>query len=96
MIYDIRVGAALGLLLSYYLEDNNIALFPEELRFSYGNTRPTKSDKESINKRNPSSHRSKFTLLDNNWKKHIKNNIYANWLLAEIVRKTKFRLKKSD
>lgn len=95
VIYDSRVGAALGLLVRNYLEDNNIAMIPEELNFSYGNARPTKSDSGPINKRNPSSSRYKFSQLANNNKRHIKNNIYANWLLAEIAQKSKFKLDKN-
>jgi hypothetical protein len=95
VIYDSRVGAALGLLVRNYLEDNNIAMIPKELNFSYGNARPTKSDSGPINKRNPSGSRYKFSQLANNNKRHIKNNVYANWLLAEIAKKSKFKLDKN-
>ncbi|SHJ68788.1 hypothetical protein SAMN02745751_03136 [Dethiosulfatibacter aminovorans DSM 17477] len=95
VIYDSRVGAALGLLVRYYLEDRDIGVIPEELNFSYGNSRPTKSDVGPINKRNPSSRRYKFTQLANNGKKHIKNNIYANWLLGEIAKESEFSSEKN-
>lgn len=91
VIYDSRVGAALGLLVRKFLEDNNIHTVPEELAFSYGNSRPTKSDTGPINKRNPSSNRFKFTQLANNDRKHIINNLYANWLLSEIAKSSKFQ-----
>lgn len=93
-IYDSRVGAALGLLVREFLQDKNIEFIPEVLNFSYGNSRPTKSDNGLINKRNPSSNKYKFTQLSNNSKKHIKNNIYANWLFSEIVENSKFKYEK--
>lgn len=90
MIYDSRVGASLGLLVRKFLEDKEYNSIPECLNFSYGNSRPTKSDIGCINKRNPSSLRYKFTQLANIQKKHIKNNIYANWLLSELAKRSRF------
>lgn len=90
VIYDSRVGASLGLLARRYLEDTDHDSIPEVLNFSYGNSRPTKSDVGNINKRNPSSKRHRFTQLANNRKKHLKNNIYANWLLRETAERSMF------
>lgn len=91
VIYDSRVGAALGFLVRKFLEDENIKDIPDELCFSYGKSRPTKSDTGVINKRNPSSSTYRFTQLGANNNKHIKNNIYANWLLSEIAKRSKFQ-----
>lgn len=89
VIYDSRVGAALALLVKQYLSDRNIHNVPKELNFAYGNARRTKSDTEKINKRNPSNDKYKFRVL--NKKKHIENNIYANWLLKELSEQSSFR-----
>ncbi len=95
IIYDSRVGASLGLLVRYFLEEKKYGYIPEGLNYSYGNSRPTKSDMGMINKRNPSSRTYKFTQLANNRKKHIKNNIYANWLLSELSNSSKFTEQKN-
>ncbi len=91
VIYDSRVGAALGLLIKKFLEENNIAKIPEELKFAYGNARPTKNDKGQQNRRNPSNDKYIFPVLSNNDKKHIINNLYANWLLKEISERSIFK-----
>lgn len=91
VIYDSRVGAALGLLIKLFLTEKNIVSIPDELNFAYGNARSTKNDKGSLNRRNPSNEKYKFTVLTNNDKKHIKNNIYANWLLKEISDNSEFK-----
>lgn len=89
-IYDSRVGASLGLLVRGYLEDNSIYAIPEKLNFSYGNARPTKSDKGTVNKRNPSSKKYEFSPISYK-EKHIQNNICANWLFKELAEKSCFR-----
>jgi hypothetical protein len=91
IIYDSRVGAALGLLVKFFLQENNLDYIPGELAFAYGNARPTKGDKSDINRRNPSNDRFKFPVLRNNDKHHIFNNIRANWLLKEISNKSLFK-----
>lgn len=91
VIYDSRVGAALGLLIKLFLSEKNIVSIPDELNFAYGNARPTKNDKGFLNRRNPSNETYKFPVLTNNDKKHIKNNIYANWLLKEISDNSDFK-----
>jgi hypothetical protein len=94
VIYDSRVGAALGLLVKKFLEESNNEKIPESLNFSYGRARSTKNDYNSHNLRNsrdPSSDKFVFTCLNNNPIRHIKNNIQANWLLKEIAMRSKFR-----
>jgi hypothetical protein len=92
IIYDSRVGAALGLLVKQYLTDRSINYIPDVLDFAYGNARPTKSDAGKINRRNPSNNIYKFKALNNDDQKHIKNNICANWLLKKLSEQSKFRL----
>jgi len=89
VIYDSRVGAALGLLIRNFLTDKNILEIPNELKFAYGKARPTKGDKSD--KRNPSNENFKFPSLRNNDKFHTLNNIRANWLLKDIADKSAFK-----
>lgn len=88
VIYDSRVGAALGYLVRQFLIDTNAQNIPDVLDFAYGNARPTNGDDAKFNRRNPSCERFIFKALNNNRKRHIKNNIYANWLLKEIAGKS--------
>ncbi|MBO0937387.1 hypothetical protein J2I47_12595 [Fibrella sp. HMF5335] len=91
VIYDGRVGAALGLLVRKYCEDNSLLIVPEQLRFSYGNSRTVLSGIQ--NRRNPSTEKYKFFSLNNSSLKHIQNNIKANWLAKEIVDRHDSRFK---
>lgn len=86
VIYDGRVGAALGLLARKFCEDLNLDIIPENLKFAYGNAREANS--KVNNRRNPSTTKYKFPMLTNSDKKHIENNLKANWLLKEIIAKT--------
>lgn len=95
VIYDSRVGAALGLLIKEFLTEKNILKIPEELNFAYGNARPNKGDDNTKNRRNPSTEKYKFSVLRNNDKHHIINNIKANWLLREIANKSIFKQKEN-
>lgn len=90
VIYDSRVGAALGLLIRLFLEEKQIENIPNELKFAYGNARPTKGDTGPLNRRNPSQGSLKFPLLTNDDKKHIDHNIRANWLLKELAGQSTF------
>jgi len=91
VIYDSRVGAALGLLVKLFLVENQLDFIPKELEFAYGNARPTKSDKSKRNRRNPSNEIFRFPVLRNDDKLHIINNVKANWLLKEVSEKSQFR-----
>lgn len=85
IIYDGRVGAALGLLVRKYCEEKGLRAIPPELLFAYGNS---KGDDYGVqNRRNPSQGMYKFPLLTPN-KKHTENNIRANWILKEILNKS--------
>ncbi len=91
VIYDSRVGAALGYLVRQFLEETEAHKIPDVLDFAYGNSRINKGEEGKINRRNPSSDKFIFKALhNNNPKRHIKNNIYANWLLKEIAENSKF------
>ena len=86
IIYDSRVGAALGLLVRKFLEENKIDVIPDVLKFAYGKERPTKQDLNKKSRRNPSSDKYQFPVLRNDSIHHIKHNTYANWLLKQLVK----------
>lgn len=90
VIYDSRVGAALGLLIREFLSERKIQDIPNELNFAFGNARPNKGEASSKNKRNPSNEDYKFPVLRNNSKHHTVNNLKANWLLKDMANKSKF------
>lgn len=87
IIYDSRVGAALGLLVKCFCEETNREKIPEELLFAWGIKRMTLCGQTAENPRNPSNHIYNFPLISSS-KIHIMNNIRANWLLKEILNKT--------
>lgn len=89
IIYDGRVGAALGLLVRNYCEEKGIARIPNELLFRWKRGRGTG------NRRNPSSKRYVFPEL-NSSKTHIENNIRANWLLKLISENTNSRFRRIE
>ena len=84
MIYDSRVGAALGWLVRLFLEEKQIQEVPDSLRFAYGVARS-----KGLN-RNPSSDTHKFPVLRNDPVFHLKNNLKANWLCGELVKQSRF------
>jgi len=48
VIYDSRVGAALGLLVRNFLTEKDIAYLPEVLHFAYGKARPTVGENRGV------------------------------------------------
>jgi hypothetical protein len=90
IIYDGRVGAAIGLLVREYLEQEKLDISPKTLDFAYGNPKLSNSNKKDISKRNPSNSRFTFKALSNNSKRHLENNIRANWLLEKVAKESKF------
>lgn len=91
VIYDSRVGAALGLFVRNFCEDTDRVKIPDELRFAWGDKRQGSScnSNNMKNPRNPSYNDYKFPKLMYNNKLHINNNIRANWLLKETLQRTK-------
>lgn len=92
IIYDGRVGAALGLLTRLFLEENNYSHIPDTLHFAYGAPKIANSNKSEALKRNPSNDLHKFRSLANNSSRHIDNNIRANWLLHKVALESTFSL----
>jgi len=94
IIYDGRVGACLGLLVRKYCEESDLSTIPDTLLFAYGNAREGKYSIGDKNRRNPSNGSYKFPLLSNSSRRHIENNLRANWLLKEIITKSDSKFNK--
>ena len=87
IIYDGRVGAALGLLVRRFCEDKRLESVPAELKFAWGQGKATATG-GGANRRNPSSEKYIFPMFTGNLKRHLESNLMANWLLDEMVRRT--------
>jgi len=96
IIYDGRVGAAVGLLVRKYCEDSNLDNVPRELAFAWGKGKESTYRSSLENKRNPSLGKYAFKELLNNPQRHTENNIRANWLLKELLNKTYSKFNKLD
>lgn len=81
VIYDGRVGAAMGLLVRHYCARLQANEVPPELRFPWGVARG------GLN-RDPSRDCLSFPRLRNDGAFHAEWNVKANWALAEAVRKS--------
>lgn len=90
VIYDGRVGAALGLLVRKFLEENNIPQIPDSLHFSWGAGKETSYVRGAINRRNPSTENYKFKPFSNRKNRHLFDNIKASWLISELANGTRF------
>jgi len=88
IMYDGRVGAALGLLVRMYCEENNLPCIPDSLKFAWGRGKESQFVSSDYNRRNPSSDKFVFPELLNNPQSHLECNIRANWLLKEITLRT--------
>jgi hypothetical protein len=96
IIYDGRVGAALGLLVRLFCEEYSLAKVPDELLFAWGKGKESSYQRSAVNRRNPGSDKYTFPELSNNPKRHTENNIRANWLLKEIAERTDSKFNQFD
>lgn len=96
IIYDGRVGAALGLLVRKFCEEYMLAKVPDELVFAWGKGKESSYQRSAVNRRNPGSDKYTFLELSNNPKRHTENNIRANWLLREIADQTDSKFNQLD
>lgn len=88
IIYDGRVGAALGLFVRWFCEEYCLPEIPKELLFGYGKGKEYKPVQEKPNRRDPSLGIYKFPQMTGKPEKHLHYNIRAGWLLKEIVHNT--------
>ena len=91
VIYDSRVGAALGLLVRRFCEDKKRANVPDVLSFAYAKARPAKGHQPGRNPRDPSTALHQFPALRNDAVFHTRHNLRANWLLRGVLDKTNSR-----
>jgi len=91
IIYDGRVGAALGLLVRMFCEQTILPSIPHELLFAWARGRG------SIDRRNPSRNGYNFPeIIYYRPGAYFENNIRANWLISEIARTTKSEFAKIE
>ncbi len=91
IMYDGRVGAALGLLGRLYAEEAGLKELPEEIEFSFGSGRTSAFRQKSGNRRNPGSTTYKLPSFNGNPTRQLNDNIKASWLLKELADKTDSR-----
>ena len=90
IIYDGRVGAALGLLARLYCRERELNEVPDTLAFAWGKGRSARSCSAVKNRRDPSDNLYVFPQLSNP-KRHTEHNVKANWLLQGILNDTTSR-----
>lgn len=94
IMYDGRVGSALGLLVRLFCEERGLDYVPEELRFGYKRSREVVYSRHS--KRNPSSEKHRFPEISANPRKHLVDNVRASWLLRLILDNTDSKFNRLD
>jgi hypothetical protein len=90
IMYDGRVGAALGLLGRLYAEDKGLAAIPDPVKVSFGSGKVA-APNTGENRRNPSTNKYKLPEFSGNRARHLSDNIKASWLLQAIADKTTSR-----
>lgn len=81
MIYDGRVGAAMGLLVKrFYAKNRSKQHLAEALSFRYGMARTAKVN------RDPSNNQCRFPALSHKSAPHIRSNLMANWVVTETLK----------
>ena len=83
IIYDSRVGSALGLLVLNFCDSTGRTEIPKVIRFAYGNAQGKRTG--PLNKRDPRRGGMTFPLLGRSDRDHIIHNVHANWILKEIL-----------
>ncbi len=91
IMYDGRVGAALGLLGRLYAEEHNLAKIPSLIEFSFGSGKTSGINMSLSNRRNPSNLRYQLPEFTGRPKRHLNDNIKASWLMKHLADSTKSR-----
>ena len=92
IMYDGRVGAALGLLVRNYCEEKGLPHIPSLLKFAFGRGR---GDSVTGSRRDPSSGHYRFPELSYDYpRQHLHDNIKASWLLKAVADNTRSRFRK--
>jgi hypothetical protein len=90
IMYDGRVGAALGLLGRLYAEEKGLAAIPDPVKFSFGSGKVAVPN-TGENRRNPSTNKYILPEYSGNRARHLSDNIKASWLLQAIADRTTSR-----
>ncbi len=88
IMYDGRVGAALGLLGRLFCQEAGLAHIPQEIEFSYGRGQETPGGMTGPNRRNPSTAAYRLPEFTGDRQRHLDDNIKAGWLLKGLADKT--------
>jgi hypothetical protein len=94
IIYDARVGAALGLLVSQWAKHCSVLTGIDFLKFAYGNAAKSAKCLNNEYRRNPSNDALSFLNMfqGNDIKRksvqHIHNNIKASWLIKQVLKQS--------
>jgi hypothetical protein len=91
IMYDGRVGAALGLLGRIYAQEAGLSTIPETIKFSYGNGKVSPDKQIGTNRRNPSCEKCKLPNFNNNPQRQLNDNIKASWLVKALANETASR-----
>ncbi len=87
IMYDGRVGAALGLLGRLYCQETGLVKIPQEIEFSYGRGQEAPGGMTGPNRRNPSTAAFRLPEFTGNRQRHLDDNIKAGWLLKDLADK---------
>jgi hypothetical protein len=90
IIYDSRVGAALGLLVRKYLEAERLQNLPPSLDFSWAPGREQSPMQIGLDRRNPSINHFQFRKFSSNIRIHWLDNIRGSWLVSTVANRTRF------
>ena len=85
IMYDGRVGAALGLLGRKYCEETGIKSIPTEIEFSFGRGQEATAGMTGPNRRDPSYGIYVLPEFTGDIERHLNDNIKASWLLKELL-----------
>lgn len=91
IMYDGRVGAALGLLGRLYAEEAGLEEIPPEIEFSYGSGKTSAVRQKNGDRRNPSTEEYKLPSFNGRLDRQLNDNIKASWLIKEFADKTESR-----
>ncbi|HOB86268.1 MAG TPA: hypothetical protein PKO38_01100 [Bacillota bacterium] len=93
IMYDGRVGAAMGFLLPRFCEEKGLEAVPDSLRFSFGRDRGDKPGSSKYHRRDPSDGPYRFPEFTGDRWRHLNDNIKASWLLKAVADSTGSRFK---
>lgn len=91
IMYDGRVGAALGLLGRLYAEENGLKRIPQAIEFSFGSGKVSPGQLQTVNRRNPSQGKYRLPAFSGHPNRQLNDNIKASWLLYSLADKTASR-----